>query len=179
MQELHDHGFAINSFGKCGPNPRNMTDFPECVSAAFSISKPCIQKYYKFALAFENSIDESYVSEKMYQGLLSGTIPVYLGAPNVEKFLPTYKSKMKSIIDASDFATSRDLAQFLLQVANNETLYNEYLKWKDTSPSASFADIIKKDMQKRYTLCDLCKKVGELKSLGARYLTYKRKQGPE
>src|SRR5262249_33260468 len=43
---------------------------------------------YLFYLAFENSNCVDYVSEKMFDGLIAGTVPVYLGAPNVDDFLP-------------------------------------------------------------------------------------------
>lgn len=43
---------------------------------------------YKFALCFENCVYPSYVSEKIYDCLAAGAIPIYLGAPDIEKFIP-------------------------------------------------------------------------------------------
>ncbi len=38
---------------------------------------------YKFFLAFENNnLVDDYVTEKMINALLAGTVPVYRGAPN-------------------------------------------------------------------------------------------------
>ena len=36
---------------------------------------------YKFALALENSLAHDYVTEKFYQPLLAGAVPIYLGVP--------------------------------------------------------------------------------------------------
>ena len=38
----------------------------------------------KVYMVAENSIDNDYVSEKVYDGLVAGAVPIYLGAPNVE-----------------------------------------------------------------------------------------------
>lgn len=62
---------------------------------------------YHFYFAFENSNSTDYVSEKMYDGLIAGTVPVYLGAPNVDEYLPGDNC----IIKVSDYATSEDLAK--------------------------------------------------------------------
>ena len=43
---------------------------------------------YKFTLAFENAIGEDYVTEKFFDPLVAGSVPVYLGAPNVEALAP-------------------------------------------------------------------------------------------
>ena len=45
-------------------------------------------KGYPFALSFENSNCYDYVTEKLYDVLLSGAVPIYLGAPNIEEWAP-------------------------------------------------------------------------------------------
>src|SRR5204863_10198514 len=37
---------------------------------------------YRFTLAFENALEEDYVTEKLYDPLVAGSVPVYLGAPD-------------------------------------------------------------------------------------------------
>jgi hypothetical protein len=63
---------------------------------------------YRFSLCFENSRFEGYVSEKLFDCFFSGTIPIYLGAPDVERYVPA-----ETFIDMRRFGTYRELELFL------------------------------------------------------------------
>ena len=53
-----------------------------------------------FYLAFENSIEVGYVTEKLFDGLIAGTVPVFLGsAEDAKKLIP----HPKSVIFLEDF----------------------------------------------------------------------------
>ena len=55
---------------------------------------------YMFYLAFENSIEVGYVTEKLFDGLIAGTVPVFLGsAEDAKKLIP----HPKSVIFLEDF----------------------------------------------------------------------------
>ena len=41
---------------------------------------------------YENEKDIGYVSEKVYHALLSGSVPIYWGAPDVKKLIPSHKT---------------------------------------------------------------------------------------
>ena len=43
---------------------------------------------YDFSLCFENMAMEGYVTEKIFDCLYSGTIPLYMGAPNILEYIP-------------------------------------------------------------------------------------------
>jgi len=77
-------------------------------------------------LAFENTRENDYVTEKIWHGYLSGTVPVYWGAPNIDKYLPA----PNSIIKVDDFSGPKELADYLKLVGSNPELYNSYLEWK-------------------------------------------------
>ena len=66
-------------------------------------------------------------NKKVFDGLLSGSLPVYWGTSTVDAYLP----HPRSIIKASDFDTPKDLAEYLQKVANDENLYNSYFEWKN------------------------------------------------
>jgi hypothetical protein len=82
---------------------------------------------YRFTLAFENSVADDYVSEKFFDPLLVGSVPVYLGATSVERFSPADHC----YINVSDFSSPRRLADYLAWLTNNPDAYGEYLAWKE------------------------------------------------
>lgn len=43
---------------------------------------------YKFCICFENCVFPGYVTEKIFDALLAGCIPIYFGAPDIEDFVP-------------------------------------------------------------------------------------------
>jgi hypothetical protein len=105
---------------------------------------------YKFTLAFENSIAQDYVTEKFFDPLIAGSVPVYLGAPNVADFAPGERC----FIDTADFAGPRELADELLRLASDERAYKEYLAWKTKPFSERFQRLV--DLKRTHALCRLC-----------------------
>lgn len=63
---------------------------------------------YKFALCFENCISRGWISEKIFDCFSAGTIPIYLGAPDIEKIIPP-----ECFIDFRKFKTYNELYEFL------------------------------------------------------------------
>lgn len=55
---------------------------------------PCDDKIatlssFRFTLVFENCIFPGYVTEKIFDAMYAGTVPVYLGAPDIQDFVPS------------------------------------------------------------------------------------------
>ncbi|KAL0326341.1 UNVERIFIED_CONTAM: Alpha-(1,4)-fucosyltransferase [Sesamum radiatum] len=78
-----------HSFGKCMNNvgglDQALSFYPECVKDSNEAPKwwdhlHCAMSRYKFVLAIENTITESYVTEKLFYALDSGAVPIYFGA---------------------------------------------------------------------------------------------------
>ena len=145
IKELISHGVTIDLFGHCFRNPTSR-----------NIEKN-LNSYY-FTLAFENSVDEDYVTEKYWQALSSLSIPVVLGASNIHDFEPAEKS----ILYVKDFKNTAELAKTMIRIANNETEFWEMLKWKlmDRPPLDTFNSIM--DINDRHSHCRLCIKLGDL-----------------
>jgi hypothetical protein len=51
-------------------------------------SKFEVLQRYKFCLCFENMAMNGYITEKLFDCLYAGTIPLYLGAPDIERYVP-------------------------------------------------------------------------------------------
>uniref|UniRef100_A0A5B6YRT2 Fucosyltransferase n=1 Tax=Davidia involucrata TaxID=16924 RepID=A0A5B6YRT2_DAVIN len=123
-----------HSFGKCLNNVGglDMALFlhPECAKDPRSAPKwwdhlHCAMSHYKFVLAIENTVTESYVTEKLFYALDSGAVPIYFGAPNFWDFVPPH-----SVIDGTKFSSMEELATYVKALANDPEAYAEYHAWR-------------------------------------------------
>ena len=82
---------------------------------------------YRFALAFENSLCDDYVTEKVLGLLAAGVnvIPVVLGKADYSSVLPP-----RSYIDVRDYKSPRHLAQYLALLSEDWALYESYFEWR-------------------------------------------------
>ncbi|KAM9497170.1 4-galactosyl-N-acetylglucosaminide 3-alpha-L-fucosyltransferase 9-like [Clarias gariepinus] len=81
----------------------------------------------KFYLAFENSIYQDYFSDKLFDPMKVGTIPVVIGPPreNYEEFIPA-----DSFIHVDDFESPQKLAEHLTFLDQNQEKYEQYFNWR-------------------------------------------------
>jgi alpha-1,3-fucosyltransferase 10 len=114
---------------------------------------------YKFALVLENSIAEDYVSEKFFYALMSGSVPVYRGAPNIAAFAPGGRC----FINAADFAGPAELAAYLNWLNEHDEAYQEYLAWKDKGLSPSVQTLVEAVREPAlYRLCEHLRRTAQL-----------------
>lgn len=71
---------------------------------------------YRFMLCYENTALPGYVSEKIFDCLFNGVVPVYLGEPDIGSFVPS-----ACFVDRRAFDSDAALASFL-----NSLTYAEY-----------------------------------------------------
>lgn len=83
---------------------------------------------YQFYLALENSEHVDYITEKLWNAVVAGAVPVVLGASrrNYERFLPP-----KAFIHVDDFPSVRDLARYLLMLRSNPSRLRRHLDWRE------------------------------------------------
>ncbi|XP_036382025.1 alpha-(1,3)-fucosyltransferase 7 [Megalops cyprinoides] len=87
---------------------------------------PTISRCY-FYLAFENSLFQDYITEKLWHNsYLAGTVPVVLGPPR-----PNYEALAPpgSFIHIDDFNSTATLATFLRGLAADSERYSSYFRW--------------------------------------------------
>ncbi|KAJ4836334.1 putative fucosyltransferase-like protein [Turnera subulata] len=138
LEGLEKSDIKIDSYGGCHRNRDGRVDKVETL------------KRYKFSLAFENSNEEDYVTEKFFQSLVAGTIPVVVGAPNIQDFAPA----SDSILHIKQIKDVGSVAKTMKYLAENPDAYNHSLRWKYEGPSDSFKALV--DMSAAHSSCRLC-----------------------
>lgn len=83
VTDVHCEGAGVadevTEFQKQKKNPSRWYDLFEAVVEYY--------EKYKYALVIENELQRGYVSEKLFLALCAGCIPIYYGAPDVERFV--------------------------------------------------------------------------------------------
>ncbi|KAI8027024.1 Glycoprotein 3-alpha-L-fucosyltransferase A [Camellia lanceoleosa] len=138
LEALEKADIKIDSYGNCH---RNRDGRVEKVQAL---------KRYKFSLAFENSNEEDYVTEKFFQSLVAGSVPVVVGAPNIQDFAPS----PDSLLHIRELKDVESIAKTMKYLAGNDEAYNQTLRWKFEGPSDSFKALV--DMAAVHSSCRLC-----------------------
>ena len=80
---------------------------------------------YKYYLSFENSVCLGYVSEKVRKAYIAHSVPIVLGGADYDSILPPH-----SYINAMEFGSPKDLAEYLKYLDQNEEKYLEYFWWR-------------------------------------------------
>ena len=88
MRQL-SHLVAVDSYGECDQNrrPSHMLTTAVHSMAPFAV-KAELMRRYKYTLSIENSRCDDYVTEKFYDVLLTPSLLLYLGAPNIAEYAP-------------------------------------------------------------------------------------------
>ncbi|XP_043658247.1 alpha-(1,3)-fucosyltransferase C [Drosophila teissieri] len=123
--------FDVDIYGKCGTLSCMRGD-PRC--------DEMLDTDYFFYLAFENSLCDDYVTEKLFDALQRTVIPVVFGGADYSRILPPH-----SYIDANRFETVEELAKYMSYVAGDPDLYVSYFWWRRHYRLASSSPF-----------CDLC-----------------------
>ena len=78
---------------------------------------------YKFSIAMENTEGNGYLSEKIIQSFLSGTIPIYYGDYMVDEFI-----NPKSLILIRGKNDMYEKIKYIKKIDNNDELYKKILR---------------------------------------------------
>lgn len=111
-------------------------------------------------LAAENSIEKDYVTEKVYGGLINGAVPLYLGSPTIEEFVPTH-----SVIPVPADFTEEDvkrIADIAKTIIANKTVYEEWIEFKKHPYEEKFKR--KFAVANTHIWCRLCRKLYAMKN---------------
>jgi alpha(1,3/1,4) fucosyltransferase len=70
---------------------------------------------YDFCLAFDNARKPGYITEKVFDPMLVGCIPIYLGAPDIAEVLP-----QKTFLDYRSIGSARRLLKTICSMSDDE-----------------------------------------------------------
>eukprot|EP00759_Apiculatamorpha_spiralis_P006581 PhF_6_TR13878/c0_g1_i1/m.22274/K09669/FUT10; alpha-1,3-fucosyltransferase 10 len=153
---------TIASYGECLNNQKEKEHFSRFGCDKYpKKQKYCIMAHHPFYISFENSKDVDYVSEKVYEPLQVGVIPVYLGAPNIAEFLPSNHSA----ILAKDFPSWNHLIRYMKCILKNPRLYNYYTSWRGRIENRNWNRFLDPDQA---PLCEICRKLYQQDFRGAK-----------
>ncbi|XP_046873692.1 4-galactosyl-N-acetylglucosaminide 3-alpha-L-fucosyltransferase 9-like [Hypomesus transpacificus] len=112
--ELSKH-VKVEAFGQHFGKYVNNEDYTKTISGC------------KFYLSFENSIFNDYITEKLYNAMSLGAVPVVLGPSRqiYENFIPA-----DSFLHVDDFPNQKELADRLLFLDTKEEEYMKYHSWR-------------------------------------------------
>ena len=158
LEELMKY-IKIDSYGRCLHNTvmaesRKLTEDSNPFETKLNI---IIKKKYKFLISFENMGTSEYITEKIWHGYMSQTIPIYYGAPEVYEQVPGHNT----FIDAAKFNGPKQLADYIKQVDKDEKLYKLFFEF-DIPPFEAFQ---KKfcTLEETPLACDMCTRRYQIK----------------
>ena len=116
--ELAKH-VRVDIFGRCGHFTCNRTklESEECDRT--------LAENYLFYLSFENSFCPDYVTEKLFRPLRTAVVPIVFGGVHYSRFAPPH-----SYINALDYESPKQLADYLITLSQNRKLYSHYFEWR-------------------------------------------------
>ncbi len=107
---------------------------PELVGrldGARSSSKVAFIRRYKFTIAWENTYGEGYVTEKLAEPLMAGSVPIYWGS--VPEFV-----NPKAIVDVSKFSDLNEVVDYVRYLDQDDEAYQAMLATPPILPSYNF-----------------------------------------
>ena len=114
--ERIDHGLLRRVLGRLGIERKR--PYPSYRGPV--LSKLATLAKYKFCIAFENVEGHSgYITEKIFDAMVAGCVPVYRGAPDIAEAVPR-----DCFIAGSDFSSTGELYSFLKGMS--EDCYHTY-----------------------------------------------------
>ena len=161
LSDLRD---VLHSYGHCWKNRDIQLFEPTQWYYGDSASnrnavKTDISSCYMVTAALENTVEDDYVTEKLYEALVSGSVPLIWGTKNLE-----YLPHPDAAIRVSDFASPQRLKAYLNALAKNATFYYErHQKWKESGRiRTEFAQLLFRG--DNFSPCRICEAVSNTNS---------------
>lgn len=107
--------------------------------------KDLFQQGYKFSLAFENESFSGYVTEKIIDSWIAGTIPIYWGAPDiVDEF------NDNAFINIGAFPTIDDAINKIIEIDKDPEIYMKMLNQPIVTESSRALQLFERNSAKKF-----------------------------
>jgi hypothetical protein len=97
---------------------------------------------YKFSIAMENSEGDGYISEKIIDSFISGTIPIYYGDYTLDEYI-----NPKALILIKNEKNIEQKIKYIIELDNNFEKYSNILK-ENILINENIANIIEEEQKK-------------------------------
>nr|XP_021191304.2 alpha-(1,3)-fucosyltransferase C [Helicoverpa armigera] len=142
QKALLKYNMTVDIYGRCGNKYCPRTHMEQCLRM--------LENDYYFYLAFENTVVNDYVTEKLLHALQHYTVPIVYGGANYTRFMPggSHLNVLNQTIEV--------LVKRMVDMINDKEQYYEYFKWRnhysyhngEESPATDY-------------YCDFCKKLND------------------
>lgn len=119
INRLRQRGLEYHAFGKYLKNQNR--DIGENFTPPLLLEA---YKEYAFVICFENTVIPNYITEKIVNPILAGTIPVYSGMNNVDKYINPARYLS---LDGNDIASMDKLINRMVELYANPTARYEII----------------------------------------------------
>jgi len=160
MAEIEKTGHTVLSYGECFHNTEEPRDSGEPMHKIHGwIDREAARP---FKLVSENVLQPWYVTEKIWDALAEGSVPVYHGPPEVYQMMPE-----GSFIYANDFPSTEALVQRMLDFTPHD--FAEAHAWRE-KPTSEWGMWEKTWMKGRHTMMNrICEFAAEKKMAGKEF----------
>lgn len=93
-------------------------------------------KNYKFTIAFENEQAYNYVTEKIYQPFVVGSIPIYWGAPNVHTLF-----NPRCFVNVNNFNSYQEAIDEIIKIDEDNRYYETFFAEPPILSDSKLADL--------------------------------------
>lgn len=158
LGRLSDAGLRYASYGRCGRNVQADDPVLGGGQAEWLPNKMRGMRRHPFVLVSENALRPGWVTEKIYQALAAGVVPVWLPpTPSEPGWEDAYLLPIvppHSVVLASSFPNLEALVRFLDRAASSARLYDRFHRWRDNASHS----ILQRELEKAIeaTPCRIC-----------------------
>ncbi|TMW66742.1 hypothetical protein Poli38472_014054 [Pythium oligandrum] len=139
MYDLLNEIEPVDALGACqgASRPSNTTRLAGRRDPFYNDEAVEIYKAYKFVIAFENANVPGYVTEKLVNAFLAGSIPIFYGHSVTVQHI----FNRRSFIDCGEFTRLRDCAEYVHQVYRSPGLYEQLRREPPISNVTAFHEL--------------------------------------